>query len=346
LNQHNLLKWSLGDSDIESLNTGLLNQQPQGVFYFTNMSNQKINDQIFGTKQPLVWQQAILQQTQFFKWLRWLYRYNLLHRNVIKSSQKIQGLKKLLSSGFYTSDLTKSNIWVSNALNSSPEQSNLQEAWLSFYSRFFNLDQNGITKNINHTLTTNRQQLLALKFYENSYFFTLHRFVNFNTLSKLELSSNFTSKRVSNTQLSNQQLDGSYWQTILNLILKSHTIVQNSYNFYGSLDLSNNLMKHSNSNNIQVSRISKNAFVESSRNFLSNKNTLEVLQNLNSNSFDTRYNSLFYGYVFDDTTVELESHLTWSSQNNQYCKQETAYLSWVDAQYTLDLWKWIALFKK
>jgi hypothetical protein len=54
LNQHNLLKWSLGDSDIESLNTGLLNQQPQGVFYFTNMSNQKINDQIFGTKQPLV----------------------------------------------------------------------------------------------------------------------------------------------------------------------------------------------------------------------------------------------------------------------------------------------------
>lgn len=54
LNEHNLNKWSLGRGDTESLNTSLITNQPQGVFYLTNTSNQKINETIFQDKQPLV----------------------------------------------------------------------------------------------------------------------------------------------------------------------------------------------------------------------------------------------------------------------------------------------------
>ena len=81
----------------------------KNYFYVSDLSFNDIN-QIVSIEELNSIQHSLANQAKLINTLRWSYRYNNLHRRTMYNSHKITTSKKLISSGFFDLNLTKSNL--------------------------------------------------------------------------------------------------------------------------------------------------------------------------------------------------------------------------------------------
>ena len=152
-----------------------------------------------------VWNEVTSNQSKILKSNKFLYNYNILHRNSLKNSHKLTMTKSLITSGFYNDSLTNHNMWASGFLanKSSANQivkSELQVLYKDLYNDMF------FTNFLNqNSLNLFKTQLNLLSFYETSYFWYLKKFYNFNTFKKNNFNFFFKSQWNFNKNISKKQ---------------------------------------------------------------------------------------------------------------------------------------------
>jgi len=155
----------------------------KGLIYSNTLTFSSYNRLWLLNQDPHFLLEFINNQVQVLKSSRFLYNYSFIHRKALKNSHKLTTIKKLLSSGFYNSNLIFKNIWASDFFNkvTSPELLLKNEVEL-IYSNLFKTPLNNTSNlgqiSINQTLNN----LKHFSNYEESYFWFLKRFYLFNNL--------------------------------------------------------------------------------------------------------------------------------------------------------------------
>jgi hypothetical protein len=184
-------------------NTAFLNKNchflnsKTGSFFFNNFSFENFNFLISNQPSFLNLSSFVKTQTQATKWDRWLYRYSILHRKLIKNSHKITMTKKLLNSGFYDTNLFNKNIWAAENLMKSQNFQNLNAYFEQYYP---SLTPSSTNWNLNPIqIQNNLNSLDFLNFYEYSYFWFLKRFYTYNSVTSntIKYQVNFKSAELS-----------------------------------------------------------------------------------------------------------------------------------------------------
>jgi len=258
--------WNLYNFNQEIEKFPFLLKFKNNFFLINNFNHQQLNNLILNFNELWVLNSSFKNQIISAKWNRWLYRYSILHRKILKNSHKLTLTKKLLNSGFYESKIFNKNIWATEHLNKINQSDYFSSIFNSHYLNLFNKKSisNYNYKSIinNNDLQTNSLQLL--NFYENSYFQYLKRFYNFNTISanvfrsKLNLNKNFINS------------DTIYNDSLLNASFKYNTFFNYFLN-YSRHNLSK--FSHSNNNVFNVNNLNnKELMDQSSNNFFKLKN--------------------------------------------------------------------------
>lgn len=182
---NNKYEWNLYNFTTELNSYPFLLKNRSGMFFLDNLNYEKFSHFIFNFEELWSLNSFFKNQLNSSKWNRWLYRYSILHRKLLKFSHKITLSKKLINSGFYDSKIFNKNIWANEYLNKISSPDNFSAFFSSYYSSLFNLNP---IVNVSHTLNlTNNNSLMnnlnLLNFYENSYFWYLKRFYLLNSLS-------------------------------------------------------------------------------------------------------------------------------------------------------------------
>lgn len=173
-------KWNLSNL-VKEKNNSFLNKNKKGSFFFNDFNFGKLS--FFATRdlENLNFIFNISNQVNTAKWNRWLYRYSILHRKLLKNSHKLTLTKKLINSGFYNNSLFDKNLWASENLLKFEKKSDIVNSLFNtFHPSLFNK-----TFNWNSTQTFNKnnsRNLEFLNFYENSFFWLLKRFYFFNSI--------------------------------------------------------------------------------------------------------------------------------------------------------------------
>lgn len=306
-----------------------------GSFYYSSLDMNKLNFLSTNAATYTLWDNTIQQQTKFFKWMRWLYRYNILHRNVINYSHKVTNVKKLLSSGFFSSNLTKSNLWASNLVNSQGGNDLLVTTWSSLYGDLFK--NNSCSSNNQHLspLINGSSSLNNLNFYEQSYFFYLHRFDNFNTLGNLLVSSNYSpinSKINNGDSVSPKNVSNS---TVLDLSLRSFSLVNKPF-LTQSLSTNNQTILSKLSKSRSKSLNSSEVFMlESSKNFLTDSSNIDTLLNLTEVSKSNSTKLPYFSHI--PSQLNSKDLWSWNLSDSRKTNQLPYTFLYLDALYTSDL---------
>jgi len=250
------------------------------------------------------------------KWNRWLYKYSLLHRKILKNSHKLTLVKRLINNGFYDSKLYSSNIWAVNHLSKNSSDNSFNSFFSIFYGNLLKKNNGNYFLNNNLNLSNNSNQKLnlnLLNFYENSYFWYLKRFYNFNTLNTNLIKSKLTTSTAINFKEKNFNMN----KNLINLKTTLTSYVLNS--FY----LNNKLLTNGYSNNIFYwnnynyfnNEIFKDYYLSVNNNSVINKNNLNILYWITS-SLNENINLAFYNYSNYKNFLNLHSDF-----NNSYLQQ-------------------------
>lgn len=205
-------------------------------------------------------------------------------------------IKRLVNTGFYDSKLFSNNIWASGQLN----KLNSNQTFKSFMDVFYGnlLNRSSFNNSLSHNLFINNNNyqvfsLNLLNFYENSYFWYLKRFYNFNTLS-----TNFIKSKVKIYSTSNNSdVNGDINNNLINQKDIFFTYILNSF-YINNKSLSNlyeNNYIYSNNNDFQSSSFFKDTYLLVNNNNLFTKNNLNMLFSLTS-SLNNSINLNFYNY--------------------------------------------------
>jgi hypothetical protein len=250
------------------------------------------------------------------KWNRWLYRYSILHRKILKNSHKITLSKRLINSGFYDSKLFDKNIWASEHLS----KINLSDSFSSFFNIYYNNIFNKNSKTfLNHKINSSNNgsqvnSLNLLNFYENSYFWYLKRFYFFNTLPNNFIKSKLTKIELNGNNFSNKNDSFNKYSIFLNYLLNSSYInlnnLQHSSNSY--MDLSQIFSNFTNSN---FSYNVKDIYLLNNDNDLLNKDNLNILYWVTSNS-NKKNNLVFFNYLNLSNNVNININNEFLSTTN------------------------------
>jgi len=289
-------EWNLYNFHNEINSYDYLLKNKNGLFVLTNFNYEKLSFLSINFKELFLLSDFWKNQLNSSKWNRWLYRYSILHRKILKNSHKITLIKRLVNTGFYDSKLFNSNIWATGQLN----KLNSNQTFKSFIDVFYGnlLTRNNFNTSLNHNLFINNNNyqvfsLNLLNFYENSYFWYLKRFYNFNTLStnfiksKVKIystSNNFDINENINNNLINQK--DIFFTYILNSFYINNKSLNNSYE--------NNYV-YSNNNDSQINSFFKDTYLLVNNNNLFTKNNLNILFSLTS-SLNNSINLNFYNY--------------------------------------------------
>jgi hypothetical protein len=165
---------NLEHSSLESINYNQSIHLKTGVFYSTNLNGLNLLNYLTNFKELQFFTENVHSQFSIAKWNRWLYKYSILHRKILKNSHKLTIIKRLLNSGLYGSVNQNSNLWSIKKLNKFQTQNcNFSNQILnSFnYSKF-------PIKLSNHKIHINNSNNFFKKFhnlnnYESSFFFFL-----------------------------------------------------------------------------------------------------------------------------------------------------------------------------
>lgn len=155
---------------------------------------------------------SLNQQLANVKTLRWTYRYNMLHRHVLRGSTQLTSTKKLLSPGFLDSTSSKKNIWFSDNY-SDILSSNYSNYLRVLYPSLYNSSSQSFNSSSSSTESLNK--FLLINSYETSFYFYLKRIFSFTNLQAQELHS---TRRLNNSDTNS--LISSNDPLNINVILK------------------------------------------------------------------------------------------------------------------------------
>lgn len=270
-----------------------------GMFFLDNFNYEKFSYFIFNFEELWSLNFFFKNQLNSSKWNRWLYRYSILHRKLLKFSHKITLSKRLINSGFYDSKIFNKNIWANEHLNTITSNNTFSSFFFNYYSTMSNLK---IYNSSSYTLNSinnesSKNTLNLLNFYENSYFWYLKRFYLFNTLS-----TNFIkSKHIS--------VNCEFYDTFLNKIKDSNFTKYSMFLSYLLNSSFMNLNPYSHSNNYYLDLIKNNNISSTNYNsfkdiyLLSNENELLNKDNLNLfywiTSNTSKQNNLYFFNYFN-----------------------------------------------
>lgn len=205
--------WTLAQTNNELNSSGIISSSVTGQFYLPTYSYSNLNSSTLAFPELSNLKKSVTNQLSLIQWNRWLYKYNILHRSVLRASTSMTLAKRLLSSGFYSSSLSTNNIWAASALGSNKLQSE-QFASLhrSLYGDFTGFDLSN-SKSLNTpTGFMSDPELANLKFYELSYHWFIQRFYALNTLSSngITVSKQLNTSALNTSLTAAQQYTSSY----------------------------------------------------------------------------------------------------------------------------------------
>ena len=177
-------QWVLGAIHTELTQNNAELQTVSGLFYLPNFSYSKLNELSLLFPETSNFRNSVTDQLKVIQWNRWIYKYNILHRSLLKTASSITFTKRLLSSGFYNSSLLTNNIWAASAVNS--EQLNPRsfgDITRSIYGDSYKLSRSTSPLLRPTSGFYNSNALNSLKFYEVSYHWFIQRFYQLNTLN-------------------------------------------------------------------------------------------------------------------------------------------------------------------
>lgn len=125
----------------------------------------------------------VSNQLAAIKQQRWLYKYSVLHRKALNLTGKLTAAKRLLGTGFITSDMESRNLWVaSNMAASKFDVTKNAQIFKNVYGTY--LDLESLAPHITPTQRpfANSSVLSSLSAYESSYIWFIKRFYLLNTL--------------------------------------------------------------------------------------------------------------------------------------------------------------------
>lgn len=291
-------EWNMNNFNNELNKFPFLLKFKNGFFFLHDFNYQNLSNFIFNFNELWLLNNSFKNQLISSKWNRWLYRYSILHRKILKNSHKLTLSKKLINSGFYDSKIFNKNIWANEHLSKMESNDTFSSIFNSHYLNIFNKQYSNFN---NHNLIINNNgsqnnSLNLLNFYENSYFWYIKRFYNFNT----SLTNNIKSKLINNqnfifnSKLLNKDLNSLNikYYTLLNYFLNSSKVnlsffSHNNNNFFSYEDL----FKINQTSNINNYYNAKDLFLITQENDLLNKDNLNILywitsSNLNKNGLN------------------------------------------------------------
>jgi hypothetical protein len=178
-----LNKWSLANIAIEDNLNGNLGKNISGLFYETSTSYSELAQRSLLFPEASLIRNSVNNQLSVIQWNRWLYKYNLLHRSLLKTASSITFTKRLISTGFYSSSLSTRNIWASSAITSSKlDNSSFANLSRTLYGDLNKLGNVSETSLRSSQSFLNSNSITSLKFYELSYYWFIKRFYIWNTL--------------------------------------------------------------------------------------------------------------------------------------------------------------------
>ena len=273
----NKYEWNLYNFNNELSSYPFLLKNRTGMFFLDNFNYEKFSYFIFNFNELWSLNFFFKNQLNSSKWNRWLYRYSILHRKLLKFSHKITLSKRLINSGFYDSKIFDKNIWANEYLNKINSNSSFSSFFFNYYSAINsanNVFSSFYSLNINNN-ESSKNALNLLNFYENSYFWYLKRFYLLNSLS-----TNFIKSKINFNQKTNDYISLDKHQN--STFIKYSTLLSHLLN-----SNFNNLSSYSHSNNYYFNLLDYRASSTTNNNFfkdiylLINDNDLLTKDNLN-----------------------------------------------------------------
>jgi hypothetical protein len=294
---NNNSEWNLFNLNQELENYSFLIKSRSGMFFLDDFNYQKLSYFIFNYEELWTLNMYLKNQLNSAKWNRWLYRYSILHRKILKNSHKLTLSKKIINSGFYDSKIFNKNVWASEHLSFINDKNNFNSLYFNYYKNLFTNDLTNFS-NYNFSYSNNYTQknsLSLLNFYENSYFWYLKRFYIFNSLSNNYIKSklNININNNNNNTFSQENYFLKY-SIFLSYLLKSYYINLSNYShfFDNNLNLTN---FYKNFDFINLTD-NKDLFLLNNENDLLSKDNVSLLYWITSNS-NKNNNLIFFNYL-------------------------------------------------
>jgi hypothetical protein len=314
-------EWNLHNLNTEINKYAFLLKTKSGLFDLNDLNYQKLSNFIFNF--PELWSLNFFlkNQSNVAKWNRWLYRYSILHRKILKNSHKITLSKKLINSGVYDTKVFNKNIWASEHLS----KINLNNQFTSFFTLYYdNLFHQNYNNLIHSKINTSNNgtklnSLKLLNFFEDSYFWYLKRFYNFNSLCtnliKSQLKLNFKINNINNVFIDKKNTNDKY-TVLLNYLLNCSYINLNlfshiNYSYLNTNSFFNNTKTILNNN--------KDLYLLNNENDVLSKDNLNILYSIVTN-FSKSNNILFFNYLNEKVTTDFNysSHFINKNFNDVY----------------------------
>lgn len=314
-------EWNLYNFNTELTQYPFITKSKPGLFFLNDFNYNKMSFMLNNFSELWSLNHYTKNQLSTAKWNRWLYRYSILHRKILKNSHKITLSKRLLNSGIFDSKIFDKNIWNNQYLSKYSNFSQSAAIFDLFYSNSFpNKTQNYNSNNqhLSNNLITS-DNLNVFKDYENSYFWFLKRFYTFNTLpTNRILSKNQIKIKDQTLALSDfKNTQNNQFTTLYAYLLKSNYLTHGDLNNFCDLQVTNPVINglgvNMNSSNF------KDVFVLTGDNDLFSKDNLNILYWISASS--THLNHLtYFNYINCKTQlvkdVPLKFHLNKNLTNH------------------------------
>lgn len=292
--------WNMNFFDIKNKNYNYLFNNKVGFFYFNNLDFGSFSNILFTSKETYPLSFYFKNQLKTAKWNRWLYRYSILHRKLLKNSHKITLTKKLITSDNLNSKFFDKNLW--NTVNSSNLFNNYFYNNTSIENNYF------LNHKFNHFNDLNlKKNSQFLKYYETSYFWFIKRFYFFNNLStndSLSLNKNNLNTEYLKLNDNKQLLNYNF---LYSNLLKSFSLTTNDFNISKTFHLEStyDLQKETNFN----------YFNNKDNSLILNELSFFTKENLNNFFWITSTINHSNQFVFFDTLI-LSNILNKTIKNN------------------------------
>lgn len=185
--------WVLADLQTEFSRYNNSINGSSGLFYTPELSHSKLN--LINTQMLELSsiRTSVENQLSVIRWQRWLYKYNILHRSVLRNTQYLTSTKKLLNSGFFSSSLTTRNIWAASVFSGQGAVGNsalgLNSVYSTLYGNYTGLNNTATNSMRSGQFFYNNSTANSLNYYELSYHWFIQRFYQFNTLHSNSVTS-------------------------------------------------------------------------------------------------------------------------------------------------------------
>jgi hypothetical protein len=193
----NRFEWNSSLFLVELIKNNSLINFKTGFFFFNTFNYGHLNSFLNEYPELILLTSSLSDQLNAAKWNRWLYRYSILHRKILKNSHKLTLSKHLITSGFYNSSLFTKNIWASLTFLKYNDKDFIFNSLYNLYNMNY-IKNSSISMQTSMHFNDNLNNLKLLNFYENSYFWFLKRYYFLNTLSSNLIKTNFNKSKLNN----------------------------------------------------------------------------------------------------------------------------------------------------